>query len=131
MALMFGEAAALPCVLEEQVQIAHLLTAYDRWLVCYRTTCLNTSCYYDLFEQNLTAGHSFAIASVVGPNQWQALCANHIHVLELQLRLTCNQVFNTHQAVCIIAAPSYFAATLWQDSSCCTATFPPPTLDGM
>lgn len=37
MALMFGEAAALPCVLEEQVQIARLLTAYDRWLVCCPT----------------------------------------------------------------------------------------------
>ena len=32
-ALMLGQAAALPCVLEEQVQIARLLTAYDRWLV--------------------------------------------------------------------------------------------------
>lgn len=33
MTVLFGQAAALPCVLEEQVQIARLLTAYDRWLV--------------------------------------------------------------------------------------------------
>ena len=32
-AMLFGEAASLPCVLDEQVQIARLLTAYDRWLV--------------------------------------------------------------------------------------------------
>lgn len=34
MTVLFGQAAALPCVLDEQVQIARLLTAYDRWLVC-------------------------------------------------------------------------------------------------
>ena len=38
-AMLFGEAASLPCVLEEQVQIAHLLTAYDRWLVCSLVPC--------------------------------------------------------------------------------------------
>ena len=42
MALLYSEAAALPCALEEQVQIAHLLTAYDRWLV--GTLLSSTSC---------------------------------------------------------------------------------------
>ena len=39
MAVLFGEAAALPCALEEQVQIANLLTAYDRWLVRLLARC--------------------------------------------------------------------------------------------
>ena len=37
--MLFGEAASLPCVLEEQVLIAHLLAAYDRWLVCPLVPC--------------------------------------------------------------------------------------------
>ena len=50
-ALMFGEAAALPCVLEEQVQIARLLTAYDRWLVSFARqpySCLGAAVLFDL-----------------------------------------------------------------------------------
>ena len=100
---MFGEAAALPCVLEEQVQIAHLLTAYDRWLVRSCATCCISSYNYDLLGL-LTAGHSFGLASVFGPNQWQVSCANHTVVWEQSLCLEYGQAMVAGHTVCSIAS---------------------------
>lgn len=61
MTVLFGQAAALPCVLDEHVQIARLLTAYDRWLVC----CLPS--HHDLKAMNRIV---IGTASVV--DQWPA-----------------------------------------------------------
>ena len=87
MAQMFGEASALPCTLEEQVQIARLLTAYDRWLVCCCSIRPNTFSNHDLLAKDLTAGYSFGIASVL--DQWQMAYVKHTVVWQLHLCLTC------------------------------------------
>lgn len=76
--MLFGEAAALPCTLEEQVQIAHLLTAYDRWLV-------GSSSPAPLAASPCTGPDSTKVKQqAVLHNNCQLLQASHVSIYKLQ-----------------------------------------------